>query len=373
MPSFLNNTHGTVLEIDLNALAHNYHYIRSKIALNTKIMGVVKAFGYGSDAIQIALELERLGIDYFAVAYTKEGVALRNGGITSPILVLHPQPNNFEAIIKSCLEPTLYSKRVFTKFQEVAKSQKQENYPAHIKFNTGLNRIGFLENDIDWISLQLLNSSCIKITSLFSHLAASEDCNEKLFTEQQIQSFNHLCKKTIEKIGYKPLLHQGNTSGVFNYPNAHFNMVRVGIGLYGYGNSIQEDANLKPIASLKSVISQIHTIKKGDTVGYNRSYRAQTKERIATIPIGHADGISRNYGNGNGSVFVKGKRAIIIGNVCMDMLMINITDIDCKEGDQVTIIGKEQTASELAERAHSISYELLTALSHRIDRAFCRK
>ena len=204
--------------------------------------------------------------------------------------------------------------------------------------------------------------------SIFSHLAASEDHNEKEFTKNQIQSFKTTAKEFEDKIGYKPWLHLSNTSGVINYPEAHLDMVRCGIGLYGFGNSAKDDEHLKPIANLKSVISQIHMIEKGETVGYNRAYTSKGFEKTATIPIGHADGIGRHYGNEKGFVFINGKKAPIIGNVCMDMIMVNITDIDCKEGDEVIIFDSDNKASHLAESANTISYEILTAISQRVRR-----
>lgn len=362
----------TRLEIDLNALKHNYTYLRSKLSKEVKMMGVVKAFGYGSDACEVALFLEKLGIDYFAVAYTDEGAALRKAGVQTPILVLHPQPDNFKTIIEQCLEPSLYSARVFKEFSAFAKAQQQQNYPIHLKFNTGLNRLGFWENDTNWILENLKGITAIKVASIFSHLAASEDSEEKEFTQNQITSFTKTANTLINSLEYTPFLHQSNTSAIINYPKAQFDMVRTGIGLYGYGNTSEEDQNLQPVASLKSVISQIHKIEPGETVGYNRAYKANHFEKTATVPIGHADGISRAYGNGKGYVTIHGKKAPIIGNVCMDMLMVNITDIDCKEGDDVVIFGKEASAVDLSATINSISYELLTSVSQRIKRVFHR-
>lgn len=362
----------TRLEINLNALKHNYAYLRSKLAKGVKMMGVVKAFGYGSDACEIALFLEELGIDYFAVAYAHEGEALRKAGIQIPILVLHPQPDNFKVVIENCLEPSLYSARVFREFSAFAKAHKQKHYPVHLKFNTGLNRLGFWENDTDWILERLKETNAIKITSIFSHLAASEDLEEKTFTQHQIASFTKTANSLLQALDDTPFLHQSNTSAIINYPEAQFDMVRTGIGLYGYGNTPEEDQNLRPVACLKSVISQIHMIEPNETVGYNRAYTATHYEKTATIPIGHADGISRAYGNGKGYVTIHGEKASIIGNVCMDMLMVNITGIDCKEGDDVTIFGEEVSAVDVSARIHSISYELLTAVSQRIKRVVLR-
>ncbi|WP_034060529.1 alanine racemase [Lacinutrix jangbogonensis] len=362
----------TILEIDLNALKHNVTFIKSKLKSNTKFLAVVKAFAYGSDALEIAKFLKNINVDYFAVAYTDEGVALRDAGIETPILVLHPQPQNFKIIIERCLEPSIYSKRVLNDFIAVAEEQKQSNYPIHLKFNTGLNRLGFAETEVKSILNSLETTKAIKIKSLFSHLAASDDKNEKEFTINQIESFKRITQKVLNTLGYQPILHQSNTSGILNYPEAHFDMVRCGIGLYGFGNNIEINKSLKPIATLKTTISQIHSLKIGDSLGYNRAFIATKKTKTATLPIGHADGLNRLFGNGNGFVFVNGEKASIIGNVCMDMIMVNVTDIVCKEGDEVIVFGPKHSAENLAESINSISYELLSSVSQRVKRVFRR-
>ncbi len=283
----------TILEIDLKALKHNFEYLKSKLKSNTKFLAVVKAFAYGNEANEIASYLQNLDVDYFAVAYTSEGIALRDAGITKPILVLHPLPVSFKLLIERCLEPSLYNEKVLNEFIEVAKTEKQTNYPIHLKFNTGLNRLGFSENDIVAIHSKLSKSSAVKIKSIFSHLAASEDLNEDNYTKGQISSFKNITEKFVATFGYKPILHLCNTSGILNYSEAHLDMVRSGIGLYGFGNSDKENKNFIPIASLKSVISQIHHISKGETVGYNRAFKSEASQKTATLPIGHADGIGR--------------------------------------------------------------------------------
>ncbi|MDN3491476.1 alanine racemase [Winogradskyella bathintestinalis] len=360
----------TVLEIDLSALTHNFNYLKSKIQPQTKFLAVIKAFAYGSDSVEVAKHLEKLNVDYFAVAYAKEGVVLRDAGVTTPIIVLHPQPINFEILIDRCLEPSIYSANVLNEFIKTAEAKNQKHYPIHLKFNTGLNRLGFINSDIPSIVSKLNTSASVKVVSLFSHLAASEDNNELNFTELQIKRFKSIADNFESKIDYKPWLHLCNTSGVLNYPEAHFDMVRCGIGLYGFGNSVEEDKNLKPIACLKSVISQIHKIDKDETVGYNRAYTSKGFEKSATIPIGHADGINRIYGKGNGFVIINGEKAPIIGNVCMDMIMVNISDIECKEGDEVIIFNSDYSASHLSASAKTISYEIITAVSQRVKRVF---
>ena len=371
-PSPLNRMGITRIEIDLNALTHNYTYLKKRLSPKVGMMGVVKAFGYGSEACEVAHHLVTLGIDYLAVAYAPEGVVLRKAGIQVPILVLHPQPDNFDLIVMHCLEPSIYSPRVLKAFLAFAKTASQTDYPIHLKFNTGLNRLGFWENDTTWILENLAPVSSVKVKSIFSHLAASEDPKESGFTLNQISSFKDTAQQMIDGLGYRPFLHQSNTSAIINYPEAQFDMVRTGIGLYGYGNNREIDTALTPVVSLKSVISQIHLIEPQESVGYNRAYVAQTYEKIATIPLGHADGIPRALGNGKGWVIVQGEKAPIVGNVCMDMLMINITHIICKEGDEVLVFGPKHSAQELAEAYHSISYELLTAVSQRVKRVILR-
>ncbi len=358
----------TILEINLAHLTHNYNYLKSKLKPGVKILSVVKASGYGSDASVIAKHLEKIGTDYFAVAYASEGVILREAGIKTPILVLHPQPVNFQKIVEYQLEPSLYSSRTLKAFITTLAANNQKDYPVHIKFNSGLNRIGFGENDIDHIIDQLSKTDTVNVVSLLSHLAASEDHTEREFTIAQINMFKKTAENLINTLGYTPILHQSNTSGILNYPEAHFDMVRTGIGLYGYGNEAKYDTQLKPVASLKSVISQIHSLEPGASLGYNRAFIASSYTKTATIPIGHADGISRQYGNQKGFVTINNKRAYILGNVCMDMIMVDITDIDCHEGDEVIIFDAESNAVKVAEHSGTISYELLTAISPRVKR-----
>ncbi|RKN82959.1 alanine racemase [Ulvibacterium marinum] len=363
-------TKETILEIDLGALEHNYRYLKSRLVPATKFLAVVKAFAYGSDAVKIAQKLEGLGVDYFAVAYINEGTALRDAGIQIPILVLHPQPSNFDVLIQKALEPSLYSPKVLREFLKVAKKHDQEDYPVHIKFNTGLNRLGFWENDVDYIVEQLAGRNEIKIVSIFSHLAASEDLEEAPFTHGQINTFQKIAAEVDEKLDYSPFKHLLNTSGIINYQESQWDMVRSGIGLYGYGNERNIDEQLRPVACLKTIISQIHKIEPNETVGYNRAFTSDGYRVTATLPLGHADGIGRQYGKGSTYVTVHGKKAPIIGNVCMDMIMIDITGIDCREGDEVIIFGKNPTAEEFASTANTISYELLTSISHRVKRVF---
>lgn len=358
----------TVLEIDLRALEHNYLFLKGRLRPETRFLGVVKAFAYGSDSVTIAKKLEALGADYLAVAYVKEGVALRDAGIRTPILVLHPLPVSFDEMIDRCLEPNLYSPKILGEFLEAVKKQGQNNYPVHIKFNTGLNRLGFVAHDIDYLAGQLNGRKEIKVISFFSHLAASEDLSEKAFTQNQIKAFEKISHEILKKLDARPFRHLLNTSGIINYPEAQYEMVRSGIGLYGFGNDAKIDMQLQPVTTLKTVISQIHTIAPGESIGYNRAFVSHSPRVIATLPIGHADGIGRQYGNGKAYVTIHGKKAPIVGNVCMDMIMVDITDIVCEEGDEVIVFGGSHTAEEFARGAATISYELLTGISQRVIR-----
>lgn len=361
------NNHSTILEIDSKALAHNLTYFKRKLNKKTKILAVVKAFGYGSDGVLVA-DFLKDKVDYFAVAYAHEGIAIRQANIKTPILVLHPQVNSLEAIIDYNLEPNLYNFKILDAFLEVSDKANLNNYPVHIKFNTGLNRLGFQEKDIATINLKLKKTDTIKVRSLFSHLAASEDLNEKEFTNNQLQSFTTIAKDFFNYLDYKPMLHILNTSGVVNYAKAEFDMVRVGIGLYGFGNDKNETKQLKNTHHLKSIISQIHTIDKGESVGYNRAFVAKKTSKSATIPIGHADGLSRKLGNKKGYVLIQNQKAKIIGNVCMDMIMVDVSEIDCNEGDEVIIFNHQDMLIHIANTSETIVYETLTSISPRIKK-----
>jgi len=361
------NTNPTVLELNTSAVLHNLQYFKSLIKNNSKILVVVKAFGYGSDAIEIA-NIVKNDVSYLAVAYANEGIILRKAGIKIPIIVLHPQVSNLGEIVKFKLEPNLYNTYILNAFLELAEAKELINYPIHLKFNTGLNRLGFKGHEMEFIASRILGNRSVTILSIFSHLAASEDENERDFSLKQISEFKRIGEDFVHYFSFKPMMHMTNTSGIINYPQAHFDMVRLGIGLYGFANDEEETLNLRNVLSLKSIISQINDVKKGESVGYNRAFKASENIKIATIPIGHADGISRRLGNGAGYVQIKNKKALIVGNVCMDMIMVNISDIDCNEGDEVIIFDKQKTVEELARNADTIPYELLTAISQRIKR-----
>ena len=359
------NNHVTTLEIDGNALLHNLHYFKQKLASKTKILAVVKAFGYGSDALEIACFLKEK-VSYFAVAYTDEGIALRNAGIKNPILVLHPQLQNLSILMDYALEPNLYSFKMLDAFIKLSLERSLTNYPFHLKFNTGLHRLGFSIENIPEIIAIINSSEGIKITSVFSHLAASEDLNEIGFSKKQIDLFENIKRLLCSHLKYVPMFHLANTSGVVNYPEAQHDMVRIGIGLYGFGNDENETKHLKHTHHLTSIISQIHCVQPNETVGYNRAFTASKASKIATIPIGHADGVSRQLGNQKGHVLIHQQKAPIIGNVCMDMIMVDVTDLFCKEGDEVILFNSQKMVQNIATICKTIPYEVLTAISQRV-------
>lgn len=363
----------TFLDINLDNLTHNVSYLRSLLKKNTRFMAVVKANSYGQEAARIALHLESHALaDFLAVAYAYEGVALRKAGVRLPILVLHPQEAHFQDIIDFNLEPTLYSERIislFTAFLKYSENKIKTPYPVHLKYNSGMNRLGLSLQDAERLLPQISAEMNLKVVSAYSHLVASEDTAARDFILFQIESFKAFQNLVKMHFSHPILFHICNTSGILNYPEAHFDMVRSGIGMYGFANDAKLQKNFKPISTLKTIISQIHTIGKGDFVGYNFGFVSEKETmRTATISVGHADGISRIYGKEKGYVFIGGKKAPILGNVCMDMLMVDVSEIDCEEGDQVIIFDGQNTAEMLAESAGTISYELITALSRRIKR-----
>lgn len=364
----MNNSHVSILEINLDALKHNIQYFKTKLGEQTKLLAVVKAFSYGHDAITISKALQTANADYLAVAYTEEGIHLRNNGITLPILVLHAQIQNYELLIEHNLEPNIYSKNTLNSFLKTAKEKNCSDYPIHLKFNTGLNRLGFSKDEVASVIHALKPNKEVQIKSLFSHLAASEDLNERDFTLTQIKKFKSIAAKFTKEIPYHIDLHLSNTSGIINYPEAHFNMVRLGIGMYGFGNDPAETSQLKNVGTLKTIISQIHEVRPGESSGYNRAYIADKLTKTATLPIGHADGISRRLGNGKGSVKIKDTLCPIVGNVCMDMLMVDVTNVACNEGDEAILFDNQEMVNTLAYNSDTISYEILTGISQRVAR-----
>jgi alanine racemase len=362
--------HETVLEINLDALSHNLNFYKSKLSPKTKIMVMVKAFGYGNGGYEIAKLLEHNNVDYLGVAFADEGISLRKAGIKIPIMVLNPENSSFHAMIAYDLEPEIYSLTGLQAFLKVAKQQNITSYPIHLKVDTGMHRLGFESHDLTELKILLKNNNFIEVKSIFSHLAASDDLTFKEFTELQfnrLQSFYEEISGSLQK---KPIRHILNTSGIFNYPHYQLEMVRLGVGLYGAGNSTLENNHLQNVSTLKSIISQIRTVEKEESIGYSRKYIVEKTIKVATIPIGYADGIRRSWGNGVGHILVHNQKAPILGNICMDMLMVDVTEINCNAGDEVIIFGEQLTVNEIAEKTNTISYEILTGISQRVKRIF---
>ncbi len=366
-------THETVLEINLNAISHNLNYYKSKLKPTTKIMVMVKAFGYGNGGFEIAKLLEHHHVDYLGVAFADEGITLKNAGIKLPIMVLNPESTSFNAIIQHYLEPEIYSLKGLNSFLQIAKSNQLENYPIHIKLDTGMHRLGFEQENIEALIAILKNNKSVKVKSILSHMATSDSMDNRDFALYQIHLFEKLSSKIISELNITPIRHLLNTSGISNFPEVQLDMVRLGIGLYGVSNDPQEQRFLENVGTLKSIISQLRVINEGESVGYGRRFVAQKKATIATIPIGYADGISRHWGNGVGFVTINGQKATIVGSICMDMLMADVSEIDCHEGDEVILFGENPTVSFIAEKLGTISYEILTSISQRVKRIFYRE
>ena len=366
-------THETVLEINLNAISYNLNFFKSKLKPNVKIMVMVKAFGYGNGGFEIAKLLEHHKVDYLGVAFADEGISLKNLGIQLPIMVLNPENTSFSAIIQYQLEPEIYSLKGLRDFLKIAAQKELKQFPIHIKIDTGMHRLGFEANTIDELIATLKGNQTIQVKSILSHLATSDDLLHKDFAQSQIDLFEKLSSKMMNELQINPIRHILNTSGISNYPNSQYDMVRLGIGLYGVSNDSEEEKQLEKVGTLKSIISQIRSIAAGESVGYGRKFMAEKPMRIATIPIGYADGISRGWGNGLGFVTIKNKKATIVGSICMDMLMVDCTEIDCKEGDAVIIFGQSPTVSYIAQQLNTIPYEILTSISQRVKRVFYRE
>ncbi|TDD94536.1 bifunctional UDP-N-acetylmuramoyl-tripeptide:D-alanyl-D-alanine ligase/alanine racemase [Flavobacterium cellulosilyticum] len=366
-------THETILEINLNAISHNLNFYKSKLKPTTKIMVMVKAFGYGSGGFEIAKLLEHHKVDYLGVAFADEGITLKNAGIKLPIMVLNPESTSFLSIIQHQLEPEIYSLKGLHAFLKIAEQLNLVHFPIHIKIDTGMHRLGFEEENINELISILQNTNLVTIKSILSHLATSDDLNHLEFTHYQINLFEKLSSKMLFELQINPIRHLLNTSGITNFPDAQYDMVRLGIGVYGVSNDLEEQKELENVSTLKSVISQIRSIQAGESVGYGRRFIANDSSKIATIPIGYADGISRAWGNGLGFVTINNQKAIIIGSICMDMLMVDCTKIDCKEGDEVIIFGKIPTVNEIAKKLNTIPYEILTSISQRVKRIYYRE
>lgn len=365
--------HETVLEINLNALIHNLNYFRSKIKSGTKMMAMVKAFSYGSGSYEIANVLQFHHVDYLTVAYADEGVELRKAGINLPIMVMNPDEQSFDSILKNNLEPEIYSMRIFKLLEEAINQHiinEDQKIKIHIKLDTGMHRLGFEKDDLAELIQKIKKNPNIVVESCFSHLAGAENNALNDFTKRQIHLFNEMSSYISEKLDYPILKHILNSAGILRYPDAQFDMVRLGIGLYGIASVGDEQKDLENVGTLRTIISQIKKISANESVGYSRKWIAAKDSIIAIIPIGYADGLNRKLGNGVGKVLINNKFAPIIGNICMDMCMIDITDIEAKENDEVIIFNDKYTVTEIAKSLDTIPYEILTGISRRVKRVY---
>lgn len=358
--------HETVLEINLNALRNNLKQYYQLLNKDVKLMAMVKAFSYGSGSYEIANLLQHAAVDYLAVAYADEGVALRKSGIRLPVMVMNTEIAGFNNIIQYQLEPELYSFNILNSFIHFLQTHNINNYPVHIKLDTGMHRLGFVETDIEALCSVLHNSPQLKIRSVFSHLVASDEKEQDAFTKLQADSFLKMTTQMERSIGYSFLKHIANTSAIHRHPNLQFDMVRLGIGLYG----IDSNLKLQNVTTLKTTISQIRQVKKGESVGYSRKAIVNNDSVIATIRIGYADGYPRILGNGNGKMLLNDNLVPVIGNICMDMTMLDITGIEAEEGDEVLVFGEKLPVTKIAAWANTITYEILTNISQRVKRVY---
>ncbi|GAC1584384.1 MAG: bifunctional UDP-N-acetylmuramoyl-tripeptide:D-alanyl-D-alanine ligase/alanine racemase [Ginsengibacter sp.] len=363
--------HQTVLSINLSAISHNLKQYRNLLKKSTKIMGMVKAFSYGSGAYEIARVLQYNKIDYLAVAYTDEGVTLRKAGITIPIMVMNPEPNSFNSIVQYFLEPELFSFPIFNEFDYYIEKQGLEDYPVHIKLDTGMHRLGFEKDEVEELGMKLSTSKRLHVQTVFSHLIASNDKTKSTINAKQLSLFNECCEILNKHIGYEFLKHIANSSAISNFPEMQLDMVRTGIGLYGIDSNTSIQKKLRTVTNLSTTISQIKNVKAGETVGYGGTLILEKDCRIATIRIGYADGYHRSYGNGVGKVMIRNILAPVVGNICMDMTMVDISEEnDITEGDKVEIFGTHLPVENLAKWTGTIPYEIMTNISQRVKRVY---
>ena len=362
--------HQTVLEINLNAITHNLNTYQQLLNPGVKLMAMVKAFSYGSGGFEIANLLQFHKVDYLAVAYADEGVELRKAGITLPIMVMNAEEITYDVLVQHNLEPELFSFGILSTFEDYLMRNGIQNYPVHIKLDTGMRRLGFEQKDIAELCSRLQPTSAFKIQTVFSHLAASDAALHDAFTNAQAKAFLEGCEQIQRITGYTFIRHLANTAAIHRHKNMQFDMIRLGIGLYGVDADPAIQQQLKNVTTLKTTISQIKNVKAGESIGYSRKGLAAQDSVIATVRIGYADGYPRLLSNGVGSMFVNGKLAPVIGNVCMDMTMLDITGVDAQEGDEVIVFGAALPVSDLAALAQSIPYEILTGISQRVKRVY---
>ncbi len=361
--------HGTTLEINLNALTHNFNFFKRQVKPETKMMVMVKAFAYGGGAAEIANHLQTMGADYLAVAFSDEGVSLRKQGIQLPIMVLNPAEESFDLLREYRLEPVVFSSEFFRKLGNYSQNH-QIHLSIHLDLDTGMHRLGFEPQHLPELKTLIKSYPELKIASLYTHLVGADEEEHGEFSLAQLRQFTAMKDELLAEVEYRPLVHALNTAGIVRYPEFQMDMVRLGIGLYGVEVTGKYDAALKPVSTLKTTISQVKTLSPGATVGYSRKGKLPEGGKIATLAIGYADGYDRRFSQGKGYVLIHGKKAPVIGNVCMDMVMVDVSGIDAKAGDEALIYGEQIPLKELADRIGTIPYELLTNISTRVKRVY---
>ena len=368
-------SHQTVLKVHLDALKHNLNYYRKKLSENVKTMVMVKAYGYGAGGPEVARILDNSGVDYLGVAHADEGVSIRKAGISIPIMVMNPAPEAFATMINFDLEPEIYSLEVFNEFNKVLQTEGifSSSYKIHIKVDTGMNRLGFRPEDIDGLLKALKRQRHFTIASVFSHLVGSDDSEFDQFTQNQIDLFTSISSKIQKSVGYSFIKHIANTGAIERFPNSQFDMVRLGIGLYGVAVDKKNQKQLETVTSLHSIVVQIKNVKRGESIGYSRGFMAYSDMKIAVIPVGYADGLDRRLSNGIGFVYISGEKRPIVGSVCMDLIMVDVTGLDTMVNERVEIFGPNIPVYDLAKRAKTISYEILSGIPPRVKRVYIKE
>ncbi len=362
--------HQTVLSINLSSIAHNLKQYQSLLQPGVKIMAVVKAFSYGSGSYEIASLLQFNNVDYLAVAYADEGIELRKAGITLPVMVMNPEENTFNVLSQYNLEPEIFSFDILSSLDKYLNSSGLQYFPVHIKIDTGMHRLGFEYSDINMLTSHLKNNTKIKVQSVFSHLSASDNESRDQFTRKQAAIFLECCEKLQTVLNYNFLRHIANTSAIRRFPDMQFDMVRLGIGLYGIDSSIEIQKKLKNVSTLTTTIAQVKDVKAGESIGYGCETVLEKGTTIATVRIGYADGYPRPLSNGIGKMLIQNKLAAVVGSVCMDMTMLDVTGIKCMAGDKVVVFGEQLSIQQMADWCNTIPYEIMTGISQRVKRTY---
>lgn len=371
----LHQTHETILEVNLSALVNNVRYFRSLLRPTTLLTCMVKAFAYGAGSIEVSRALQQCGmVDYLAVAVADEGVELRKAGITLPIIIMDPEVAALDLIIENNLQPNIYSFQVLEDIIHAAETKGLEQLPIHIKFDSGMHRLGFFSEEIPQIIARLQTQKAVQVVSVFSHLAGSDEAQFDEFTLEQIRYFDSCAEQLKSALNYPIIKHICNTAGIERFTDYQFDMCRLGIGLYGFSfltpSANYHTPSLRNVCTLKTTILSVKTIPAGSTIGYGRHTTISEPRQIAVIPIGYADGFDRRFSNYGGEVMVRGKRCPVVGNVCMDQAMIDVTGTDAQPGDFAMVFGDQMPIQELATKLNTIPYEILTSISRRVQRIY---